>query len=294
MQKTAGRKKNLGNFPSIGVIVSISLALFVTGLFGVLIMYSSQFEKLVRANIKLQVYLRNGLSETQQQQIQKRLEALPYTLKDGTPIQFISRDDAAKKFIAETGEDFRQFLGENPLHDAFLVSIDPAYHQEEKIKTIQSELEKMNGIFQVYYNAGILEDVNRNVTNIALALAGLMIVLLITVILLINNTIRLALFSQRFLIRSMQLVGARYWFIQRPFLARALMYGAIGSIIATVGIYGLIRYANQKIADLAQLFNQEQFILLSGVLLLIGMMVSAASTFYSMRKYLRMSLDELY
>jgi len=294
MQKATSRKKNLGNFPSVGVIVSISLALFVTGLFGVLIMYSNQFEKLVRANIKLQVYLRNGLSETQLQQIQKRLEALPYTLKDGTKIQFVSRDEAAKKFIAETGEDFRQFLGENPLHDAFMLSIDPAYHQEAKIKTIKAELEKMNGIFQVYYNEGVLEDVNRNVTNIALALAGLMVVLLITVILLINNTIRLALFSQRFLIRSMQLVGARYWFIQRPFIARALMYGAVGSIIATVGIYGLIRYANQKIADVAQLFDQEQFMILAGVLLITGMLVSAASTFYSMRKYLRMSLDELY
>ncbi|MCI0750854.1 MAG: ABC transporter permease [Flammeovirgaceae bacterium] len=294
MQKSTRQKKNLGSYPSVGVIISITLALFVTGLFGVLIMYSQQFESLVRENIKLQVYLRNGLSETQRQQIEKKLEAMPYTSKGKDEIQFISRDEAAKKFIAETGEDFTKFIGDNPLHDAFLISLDPAFHQDERIKIIKTELEKMNGIFQVYYNEGVIETVNKNVRNIGLALMGLIIVLLITVILLINNTIRLALFSQRFLIRSMQLVGAKRWFIQRPFLLRAGLYGIIAGVLAIMCIYSLLRYANTKIQDLTLLYNQNQFYILAASLAVIGMTVAIASTYYSIRKYLRMSLDELY
>jgi len=296
VQKINTRKK-LGSYPSFGVVLSITLALFVTGLFGTLIIYSQELERLVRENIRVQVYLKNSLTETQRLQVEKKFESLPYvnkSLSNENPIRFISKEDAAKQFIAETGEDFTKFLGENPLHNAYLISIDPKYHSKASLDKISQELEKMNGVFQVFYVEGLIESVNKNVTRIGLVLAGMVALLLVTVVLLINNTLRLALFSQRFLIRSMQLVGARKWFIQRPFLFRALGYGILSGILASTFIWGLINYANRHIEDLIVLQNKEKMIVLMSSLLFTGVIVAVTSTFFSIHKYLKMSLDELY
>lgn len=296
VQKTS-TKKTLGSYPYGGVIISITLALFVTGLFGLLIIYSQELERLVRENIKVQVYLKNGLTETQRLQLEKKLESLPYvnnTDSEQSAISFISKDSAAKKFIADTGEDFLKFLGENPLHDAYLINISPTYHTKEKLEAISKEIEKINGVFQVFFVEGLIESINKNITRIGVLLIGLIALLLITVVLLINNTLRLALFSQRFLIRSMQLVGARKWFIQKPFLVRSIGYGALSGILASILIWALIKYANQNIEDLAELQNQQRIFVMMGMLLLTGVIVALISTFFSIRKYLNMSLDELY
>lgn len=288
-------KKNLGGYPATGVVISITLALFAVGLFGLLMIYSQQLEKQVRQNIRMQVYLKSNISETHRLEIKNKLLALDYISKDeDRALTFISKEDAAKKFIAETGEDFTSFLGENPLRDAYLVGIDPKYHTHDQMETIKAELQKINGVFQVFYVEGLIEAVNDNVTKIGMVLAGLIFLLLITVALLINNTMRIALFSQRFLIRSMQLVGARKWFIQRPFLIRAAGYGLLSGIIASCIIWLLSDYAQEKIADLKVLHQQQQFFMLLSTLMLLGILVAVLSTFFSIRKYLRMSLEELY
>jgi cell division transport system permease protein len=289
------RKKKLGGYPGIGVVVSIMLALFVIGLFGVLVIYSQELEKLVRSNIHMQVYLKSNLTETQRLQIENKLLAQDYVSKaDGTGIQYVSKEEAAKKFIAETGEDFTKFIGENPLHAAYLVSIDPNFHSEAQMTKIKGDIQKMNGVFQVYYVETIIQSVNSNVSRIGFFLLGLSAILLITVVLLINNTLRLALFSQRFLIRSMQLVGAQRWFIQRPFLIRAAGYGLIAGLITCLLLWQLSDYAQRKIDDLALLHNERQFMMLLGALIITGIVVAVTGTFFSMRKYLRMSLDQLY
>lgn len=295
MQKINSRKK-LGSYPSTGVVISITLALFVTGLFGLLIISSQELERVVRENVKLQVYLKNGLTDTQRTQVEKKLEQLPYINKSvaDNPVVFISKEEAAKKFIAETGEDFNQFLGENPLHDAYVLTIDPSYHSRASMEKISKELEKMNGVFEVFFVEGLIESINKNVTRLGVILATIIALLLITVVLLINSTLRLALFSQRFLVRSMQLVGARKWFIQRPFLFRAVVYGALSGLLATGGIWLLVNYANQNYEDLALIQNKDRMILLSAGLIVLGMLVAITSSYFAIRKYLKMSLDELY
>lgn len=287
-------KKKLGGYPAIGVVVSITLALFVVGLFGLLIIYSQQLEKQVRQNIRMQVYLKSNLTENQRLQIENKLLSQQFTSKEEKAVVFVSKDEAAKKFIAETGEDFIKFIGENPLKDAYLVNIDPAYHTAAQLEKIKSEIQKMNGVFQVFYVEGLIESVNDNVMKIAVFLGGLIVILLLTVILLINNTLRLALFSQRFLIRSMQLVGAKNWFIQRPFILRAAGYGLLSGSLASLFMWILSDYARKKIADLNILHQQKYFLILIGILLLLGMIVAVFSTFFSIRKYLKMSLDQLY
>lgn len=295
MQKSYSKKK-LGSYPSVGVIISITLALIVIGLFGIALIYSNQLEKLVRDNIRMEVYLNTNLTETQRDQIEKKLEALPYISKEtlGPALQFVSKEQAAKEFVEKTGEDFTELLGENPLHDAYLISIDARFHQAGEMQKIKKEIEGMNGIFQVVPKEGLIESVNKNITSISLILLGLATLLLITVVLLINNTIRLALFSQRFLIRSMQLVGAKHLFIQRPFIVRSLLYGLIAAMLASAGIAALVNYAHGEVEDLVLLMNKDHVLLLAGVLVILGMLVAAISTFFSIGRYLKMSLDELY
>ena len=289
------RKKKLGGYPAVGVVISVTLALFVVGLFSMLILYSGELEKQVRQNIRMQVYLRSNLASNQRLQIENKLLSLPYiSHQPGEQLTYISKDDAAKKFIAETGEDFTKFIGENPLRDAYLITIDPAYHTALQMDKIQLEIQKMSGVFQVFYVAGVIEAVNDNVTKIALFLGGLILVLLITVGLLINNTMRIALFSQRFLIRSMQLVGATKWFIQRPFLIRASGYGLLSGAVASALLWVLSAYAQERIPDIKLLHQQDQFLTLLGFLLFAGILLSVLSTLISIQKYLKMSLDELY
>ena len=290
-----GNKKKLGGYPAIGVVISITLSLIVMGIFGLLVIYSQELEHQVRQNIRVQVYLRSNVTENQRLQIENKLASQDYISKeDGPGVVFVSKEDAAKKFIEETGEDFVDFIGENPLRDAYLVSIAREYHSIEKIEKIKKEIQEMNGVFQVFYVEGLIESVNSNVTKIGLILLGLITVLLVAVVLLINNTLRIALFSQRFLIRSMQLVGAKKWFILRPFLLRASGYGLLAGLLSASFLWSLSNYAQSKIEDLTILHNRNQFLALVAVLLISGIVVAVLSTFFSIRRYLKMSLDQLY
>ncbi len=295
-QKQKYRKKKLGSYPYVSVVLSISLALFVIGVFGTLVIYSKELERTVRDNVKIQVYLKNQLTPEHTKKIEKDLLSKSFVSKSDPKnvLQFVSKEEAAKQFIKETGEDFKKFLGENPLRDAYLVKIDPTFHDKASLLKIKAEVEKMNGVFQVYYVENLIDSINQNVTKIGLVLMGLVALLLLTVVLLINNTVRLALFSQRFIIRSMQLVGAKRWFIQRPFLFQALWHGALAGIIASALLFAMISFATKRIEDLNLIQNNERLFLLAGSLLLVGMIVAVASTYRAVAKYLGLSLDELY
>lgn len=290
------RKKKLGSYPYVSVVFSITLALFVIGVFGTLVIYSKELEKVVRQNVKVQVFLKNQITETQRLQIEKNLSSRYFVSKSSpeTAFTFISKDEAAKQFIKETGEDFKKFLGENPLRDAYLIRIDEAYHNNESLKKIKSEIEQIGGVYQVYYLENLIDSINQNVTKIGLILMGLVVLLLITVVLLINNTLKLALFSQRFLIRSMQLVGAKHWFIQGPFIVRASLHGLLSGLIASGLLIALLNFATERIEELKMIQNNDRLLLLFASLLGIGILIASISTFRAVNKYLKLSLDELY
>jgi cell division transport system permease protein len=292
MEKPARKKKKLGGYPAVGVVFSITLALFVIGLFGLILSYSNQFEKIVRENVTFKVYIKSSLSDTQRKQVQESLTAKEFVAKSEAPVKFVSRDDAAKE-LTYLG-DYQEVLGDNPFKDMFEVKIDQAFHDTLSLNNIKAELENMNGVFDAVYEKDFLEDINKNFTKISLVLMGVDVLLLLTVILLINNTLRLALFSQRFLIRSMQLVGAKKWFIQKPFLVRAGFYGILSGSIATGMLFLLTNYAYRRVDMLGQLHNQEHFYILAGALLILGALLAIISTYWAIRRYLKMSLDQLY
>ncbi len=293
--KHTTRKKKLGSYPSISVIASITLALFAIGVFGALVIYSKELEKAVKENIKIQIYLKSQLTDEARSKFKKELASkyfLPKVVQ--IPIQFISKEEAAQQFIKETGENFKKFLGENPLHDAYLIRIDETFQSKQSLTKIKSELEKMPEVFQVYYVENVIESINHNITQIGLAMMGLVAVLLLIVVLLINNTLRLALFSQRFLIRSMQLVGAKKWFIQSPFLWRAALHGLLSGIIASTFLVALLSFATKRIIELKLIQNNDRLLLLMASLMILGILVAVISSYRAVNKYLKLSLDELY
>jgi len=296
VEKKYKKKKKLGSYPYVSVVFSITLALFVVGLFGLLLLHANQLKDLIRQNIEVQVYLNKYITENQRIKINKTLASKDYVLvEDGTPqISYVSKEEAAEQFIKETGEDFTNFLGENPLRDAYTIKIKSEYHDQDKLVGIKEDIEGISGVFEVTYIESLIDSINKNVTKISIILASFALILLISVIMLINNTIKLALFSQRFLIRSMQLVGATATFIQKPFLYRAALHGLLAGIFASLLLIVLMHYANNEIENLSTLQDPQKILYLFAGLLVLGAVIGFLSTFRSVRRYLKMSLDELY
>lgn len=244
----------------------------------------------------MQIYLDKFITENDKIRINKILTQKEYITKEGDAplVEFISKDEAAENFIETTGEDFVEFLGENPLRDAFVISIAPGYQTVDSLKIIEAELSKVESVFEVVYVQNLVQSINKNITKISIILIGFTAILLVTIVVLINNTIKLALFSQRFLIRSMQLVGAKTSFIIKPFVRRAGLHGLIAGIIASSLLYGLLMYVNRVIEGLAKLQSSEELLILGGLLLALGLSIGIFSTYKAVKKYLKMSLDELY
>jgi cell division transport system permease protein len=295
-EKKYRKKKKLGSYPFVSVIFSMSLALFVLGLFALLLSATNSLTGIIRNNVEMQVYLNGNLSDTEIARLNKSLAEKEFTLRteNNTSVVFIPKEEAAKEFIDKTGEDFMQFLGENPLKDAFTIKIAPEYHSNEQMLAIKNNLEKTGGIFEVVYVENMIQSINENITKISLVLLAVAAILLIVIIILINNTIKLALFSQRFLIRSMQLVGATNSFIRSPFLYRSAAHGIIAGIIASGGLYGLYFYASQEIDGIAQLEQDNILYIIFGALVIVGITIAIFGTFRAIQKYLAMSLEELY
>ncbi len=290
------RKKKLGSYPHTMVIFTITLALFVIGLFGTLLIHASKLSDIVKQSIEVQVYLDYNLTQTQLARLKNTFSQKEYIayLNQQPQVRFFPKEEGAKEFIQESGEDFMAFLGENPLRDAYILNINPEFSDSENLKKIKADAEEIEGVFEVQYVASLIDSINQNLRKISLILVSFAGILLLVVIILINNTIKLALFSQRFLIRSMQLVGATGGFIQRPFLNRAMLQGLISGLLASAMIYGLINYAYYNINELYLLRDETKLLILAGALVIAGVVIGYISSYRAVRKYLRFSLDDLY
>ena len=296
MANPAKTKKQLGYFKFGSVLFSTTLSLFIVGLFGIILIQASSLTKMIRENIEIQVFLDKDLSPEQLAELQKDLAKRPFVLakEDSTHLRFISNKEAVETFIKNTGEDFTKFLEDNPLRDSYVFSVSEEFQSSEQLTVIAKELETLPGVFEVSYMTDLVDSINKNLFKVSLIMGGFILILIVTVIMLINNTIRLALFSQRFLIRSMQLVGATRGFIRKPFLIRAFIFGILAGILASAILYGLLEYTKGNIEGFAALQNTELMLLLFAGLSIMGGLLSGFSTLRAVNKYLNMSLDELY
>ena len=290
------KKKKLGSFKSGSILFSIALSLFIVGLFGVILIQAKTLTSLIRENIELQIFLDKNLEASELAAIKNDLSSRSFVLQkeDSVSLKFISKEEAAEKFIESTGEDFTKFLEDNPLRDSFVLIIAEEFQTSDQIDEIVAGLQSIPGVFEVSYMTDLVNSINKNLLKVSLVLGGFILILIITVVMLINNTIRLALFSQRFLIRSMQLVGATRGFIRKPFLTRALLFGFLAGLFASIVLFALVQYTQANIEGFALLQNQELLFVLFGILILTGGILSVLSTLRAVNKYLNMSLDELY
>ena len=291
MSSTSRTKKKVGSYPSISVIFSITLALFVIGLFGVLLVYSNELERVVRENFKVQVFLKNELTDSVKTTIKSSLSNNDFVLPQ--TLSFVSKEEARKNFVRETGEDF-SLNGENLLREYFQFGVQPVFQDSIKLSVIKQSLEKVNGVFQVYYVVSSVSAINKNRTQIGLILIGVAVILFLVAVLLINNTLRLALFSQRFLIRSMQLVGATRWFIKKPFLLRSVWYGLLSGLLSSGLLIGLVYLATRRIPELSSIQNNRGVLIVLAGITGLGIFVALISSYRAVSKYLQLSLDELY
>ena len=210
-------------------------------------------------------------------------------------MRYLSKEAAATQLTAEMGEDFITFLGENPLKDAFIVKISQGViHETRKLASIKDELEQIIGVYEVFYTKELLAQINKNIEKIALGIVILMAIFFLTVVILINSSIRLALYSQRRIIRSMQLVGATSLFIKTPFLKRAIVQGVISSIIASTCLFSLFWTMNQLLEELNTIIYLSDMLLIFLLLILVGGLVTAITTLKAINKYLQMPLERLY
>ena len=288
-------KKTFGNFPYISVIFSVSLSLLLLGIFSFFLLSSLEVKKVIQDNTEINIYLNKDISSNQVDQIKRTLFTKDYVLsKDESTLSYISSEEAAKEFSEEIGEDFVNFLGNNPLRDLIILKINSNFFDKEKLLEIESDILRITGVFEVDYSKEMISDINKNIRNISFIFSGIFIILFLISIILISNTLRIALFSQRFLIRSMQLVGATSSYILKPFLMRGLLYGFASGILSSSFLYFIIVFINERLNGSTMIVSIEKLSIIFIMLIIVGILIVLISTFTSVNRYLGSTLDDLY
>lgn len=274
----------------VSVVVSISLVLLVLGAFGTLLIGANRLANFYKENFAVSVLLKNESSEVAVRQFQKTLELSDYIKST----EFISKEEAAENLKEELDEDFLEFLGYNPLQNSIDIKLYAEYVTPEQLATIEKDFEKNEFVSEVVYDKPLIELMNSNIEKIGVyMLIGLALLALVSIGL-INSSIRLSIYSRRFLIKTMQLVGATKGFIRRPFIWRSFRHGLYGSFIAIALLGGLFYYTNNTIPDLNALGNPLYLAILGGGIILAGIFISMLCTFFALRKYLKLKTDQLY
>ncbi len=271
-------------------VVSITLVLFMLGLLGLIVFYAGKISTHVKENIGFTIIMKPDVSEAMIIQMQKHLEIADYVKSS----EYITKEQAAQQMKEYLGEDFVSFLGVNPLLPSIEVRLISKYANPDSLNVLQSRLMKNPIVKEVAYQKSLVEEVNKNITTISIILLGFSSLLLIIAFALINNTIRLAVYSRRFLIRSMLLVGATSKFIRKPFLITGLIQGIIASILAIILLAGILLMVRNQFPDIVELDDYLAYCILSLGTVIAGIILASASTWLAVRKYLKMNVDELY
>jgi len=271
-------------------IISISLVLFLLGLVGLLVLNANRLAIHIKENIGFSVILKDNAREVDIIRLQKNLDAKSYVKST----DYITREEAARQTMEELGEDFVEFLGYNPLPASIDVKFYASYANPDSISAIEQELQRFDEVDDILYQKSLIHLVNENIRKISLiilAFSGLMFFIAIA---LINNTIRLSVYSKRFLINTMQLVGATRSFIRKPFLLRSAGHGIYAAIIAILLLVGVIYLIQKEFMEVISFNDIEILGMLFIFVILLGIVLNWISTFFAINKYLRMKSDDLY
>lgn len=289
-EKSSSRRRVAGSY--FMSMMSIALVLFLLGVFALLMMHAQKLSNHLKENIGFEVVMNSNVKEAKILQLQKELDAMPAVKST----EYITKEEAIRRLSDDLGEDFLQWLGneENPLLPSIDVRFNADWANNDSVQVIQSQLLKNTDIKEIYYQKSLVGVINQNVNRIGLALMVASLILLIIAITLIRNTIRLSVYSKRFLVRSMQLVGATPAYIRRPFIRSGVLQGFFGALIADALLALLIYGLDQRLPELTLVQDYKIIIGIFVGIIGLGILLGGLSTRLALRKYLHADVDRLY
>ena len=273
-------------------LMSIALVLFLLGLFALLMMHAQKLSNHLKENIGFEIVMNSNVKEDNILRLQQELEAMPSVKST----EYIPKEEAIRRLSEDLGEDFLQWLGneENPLLPSIDVRFNADWANNDSLTVIQAQLLKNKDVKEIYYQKSLVDLINQNVNRIGIALMVASLILLIIAITLIRNTIHLSIYSKRFLVRSMQLVGATPAYIRRPFIRSGVLQGFFGALLADAFLALLLYGLTKRLPELT--FVQDYTIIIGifvGIIIL-GILLGGLSTRLALRKYLHADVDRLY
>ena len=273
-------------------LVSITLVLFLLGAFAIFMLHARKLSNHVKENIGFEVVMNSDVKEANILRLQKELDAMPAVKST----EYITKDEAIERLSEDLGEDFLEWLGpeENPLLPSIDVRFHAAYANNDSIALIETMLLENPDVKEVYYQKSLVDLINNNIRKIAIVLMVISLILLLIAIALIRNTIRLSIYSKRFLVRSMQLVGATESFIRKPFLRQGVSQGFFGGLLADVFLVIILYAASKRIPDLALIRDLYDISAILAGIVFLGMLIAWFSTRTALDKFLKADLDKLY
>lgn len=271
-------------------IIGVSLVLFLLGTMGWIVINGKSLAQVVKEGMAIQIDFHDNVRDESITQLKAILDKQPFTKKT----RVISKEEALKMQSEMEGEDISSFLGFNPLFASIELNLHQEYVNKDSIDKIEKFISQSNVVNKVSYPKTIVHQVNDNLRKISIILAIISVVLIIVVIVLIDNTVRLAMFSNRFLIKTMQMVGATRWFISKPFDQRAVINGLISGVLAVIGLMFVKSAAEATVPELKALNDTSLLILLMFAMIIGGVLISLVSTHRSVIKYLKVTVDDLY
>ena len=289
-EKSSSKRRVAGSY--FMSLMSIALVLFLLGIFALLMMHAQKLSNHLKENIGFEVVMNSNANEDNILKLQKELDAMP-AVKSTT---YITKDEAIRRLSEDLGEDFLQWLGneDNPLLPSIDVRFKADYANNDSLNLIQAQLLKNKDIKEIYYHKSLVNLINQNVNRIGLALMVASLVLLIIAITLIRNTNRLIIYSKRFLVRSMQLVGATPAYIRRPFIRSGITQGFFGALIADALLALLLYGLMQRLPELTFIQDYKIIIGIFAGIIILGILLGGLSTRSALRKYLNADVDKLY
>jgi cell division transport system permease protein len=260
------------------------------GILLLLLLNAQKISTYVKENIGFSVILHDDVREVDANFLRKTLDASPYV----RITEYISKEEAAEELQEELGEDFIGFLGYNPLSSSIEVKLKASYANPDSIRLIEDELMAHRPVKEVFYQKSLVNLINENVQKIGAIILLFSALMLFVAIVLINNTIRLSVYSKRFIINTMKLVGATWGFIRKPFLLKSMLHGFYAALMALVLLTGLIYLIQHEFYEVINLGQIELMVGMSGLIIILGVVINLISTSLAVGKYLRLSSDELY
>ena len=273
-------------------LMSITLVLFLLGVFALLMMHTQSLSNHIKENIGFEIVMNSNVKEADILKLKKELDAMPAVKLT----EYITKEEAIRRLSDDLGEDFLQWLGneENPLLPSIDVRFNAEYTNPDSLSVIEKQLLGNKDIKEIYYQKSLVDLINQNVNRIGLVLAGVSLVLLVIAITLIRNTIRLSVYSKRFLVRSMQLVGATPAFIRRPFIRRGIWQGFFGGLLADLLLAAMLYGLTRQIPELSLIQDYRIVVGIFIGIVILGMLLGGVSTRLALRKHLRADVDRLY